>query len=317
LASALRWFLHRLVLGALLCAGLGAHAAGTSATGGATPAGELKPELLNVAFSPSAFLNVNRNDVEAGYVILTQTVGRRRGYLVTTRAQIFESPSEFDSMLRDSGTRMMVLDSSRFLALEDRAIKPHFVTAERGQVGKQYLLLTKRDSGLNTLADLKQKEILVYEVANTTQGRFWLETLLLEHGHGTPTGYFARIDGVGKPSSAVLPVFFGRKQACIVDRAGFDLMTELNPQVGKSIQVVASSERLLDSLICLRESDWGPGRFREDLIQTLAELHREPAGAQVLTLFKTDQLVPFDEKQLATMRALQATHQRLSKEARP
>ena len=260
---------------------------------------------------------MNQTDVEAGYKVLAQTVGRRRGYLVTAKVQVFDDAAEFESLLQDETVRLIILDAWRYLGMDTRQITPFFVSSEQGKVGKQYLLLTRQGSGLNTLTDLRGKEIVVYEVANTTQGRVWLETLLLENHCGTPEEFFARTDGVGKTTAAVLPVFFGKKQACVVDRASFELMKELNPQVGEKIQVLAASDPVVDSLVCLRNSGWPPGTFREDLIQTLTEFHLEPAGAQILTLFKTDRLIPFEETQLDTMRKLRATYNRLRKETKP
>ncbi len=277
----------------------------------------LKPEALTVAFTKSAFLNVNRTDVEAGYMVLAQTVGRRRGYLVKSKVQVFEEASEFESLLQDEASRLIIVDAWRYLSMGTIEITPFFVSSEQGKVGKQYLLLTRQGSGLDKLADLRGKEIAVYEVANTTQGRAWLETLLLENHCGTPDEFFASTVSAGKPTAAVLPVFFGKKQACVVDRAAFELMKELNPQVGKAVQVLAESEPVVDSLVCLRNSGWGSGTFREDLIETLRDFHLEPAGAQILTLFKTDRLIPFEEKHLTTMRTLRAAYDRLGKVIKP
>ena len=200
--------------------------------------GGLKPEALTVAFTKTAFLNVNQTDVEAGYKVLAQTVGRRRGYLVTAKVQVFNDAAEFESLFQDKVVRLIIVDAWRYLGMDTRQITPFFVSSEQGKVGKQYLLLTRQGSGLNTLTDLRGKEIVVYEVANTTQGRIWLETLLLENRCGTSDEFFARTDGVGKTTAAVLPVFFGKKHACVVDQASFELMKELNPQVGEKIQVV-------------------------------------------------------------------------------
>jgi hypothetical protein len=125
------------------------------------------------------------------------------------------------------------------------------------------------------------------------------------------------MESVGKPSAAVLPVFFGKKQACVVDESGFDVMTELNPQVGKGLQTVAVSEPLVDGVLCLNSSGWSSETYKQDVIKALGELHLEPAGQQILTLFKTDQLIPFQEKYLETARNLWARHERLRKEGKP
>jgi hypothetical protein len=117
--------------------------------------------------------------------------------------------------------------------------------------------------------------------------------------------------------SAVLPVFFGKKDACLVDDAGFQVMNELNLQVGKALQTVTISEPYVDGIVCLRNEGWPSAAQKQDVIDALAELHQEPAGQQILTLFKIGQLVPFEEKQLDTVKRLRATHDRLRKETKP
>jgi hypothetical protein len=45
-------------------------------------------------------------------------------------------------------------------------------------------------------------------------------------------------------------------------------------------------------------------------------LHQEPAGQQILTLFKVDRLAPFQENQLDTVRKLRGAHDRLRQEVK-
>ena len=120
-----------------------------------------------------------------------------------------------------------------------------------------------------------------------------------------------------KPTAAVLPVFFGKKPACVVDDGSFDLMKELNPQVGQILQVVAISDTLADVVVCLREEHWSSDKLKADTITALNELHMDPAGKQICTLFKIDRMVPFQDSQLDTIRKLRTTYESLRKENAP
>lgn len=276
--------------------------------------GGLKEEALTVAFTETAFLGVNRNDVEAGYKVLARTLGERRGYRILSNVKAFNGAEDLDQLLLDETVRMLVVNAWVFLEMDTSQLTPCFLGSAQGSVGRQYLLVTRRDSGLNSLADLRGKDVLVFQLANATLGRYWLETLIRESRFGDPNRFLARAEYVVKPSAAVLPVFFGKKSACVVDRAGFELMQELNPQVGKELKVLAESDILVDSVICIRNDRWPPGSFREDLIQTLGEFHLEPAGAQILTMFKADRLAPYSEEHIAASRRLHAAHRRLMTE---
>ena len=274
----------------------------------------LKEVYLTVGFTRAAFLNMNPSDVESAFKVLAQTVGRKRGYLITSKTRIFEDTADFEAAIKNGAVNLPIFDAWTYLAMDiERLVTPLYVSSERGQVGKQYVVLTRHGSGLNDLVDLRGKNIAALETANTTLGLSWLDTLLLTNRLGTHATFFNHAQSVGKPSAAVLPVFFGKKHACVVDTASFDVMKELNPQVGKELQSMTISESFVDAFICLSNFGWSSEGFKRDLIQALGELHLEPAGQQLLTLFKTSQLVPFKETHMETVRQLRTTHDKMRK----
>jgi phosphonate transport system substrate-binding protein len=97
----------------------------------------------------------------------------------------------------------------------------------------------------------------------------------------------------------------------MVTQSSFDVMRELNPQIGKDLQELASSELFTDIVICLSHDDWTSDQGKADLTKALGELHLEPAGQQILSLFKINQLIPFEEPYLDSVRKLQALSEKL------
>lgn len=284
----------------------------------AGPANVLKPETLRVGFNKNAFLSMNRNDVEDSFKAFTETVGRQRSYLITSRTQVFDENPAFEAAIQSGAVELSIMDTWSYLEMGiQEATEPCFVGATDAGPGRRHLGLTCRESGLNTLADLRGKTIVEFAIANATLGRRWLETLLLESRLGTHDTFFDGVETVGKPSSAVLSVFFGKRPACLVDEDGFTVMKELNPQVGNQLQVGAISESMVNAVICLKRSGWSSEQYKQDLIRGLAELHLETSGQQILTLFKVREQVPFQESQLDTIRKLRATHHQWQKEATP
>lgn len=278
----------------------------------AEPSASLKPVNLNVGFIRTCFLGVNRPDAEAAFKVLAESVGRRRGYQVLTQTQIFDTGPQIEAAVKEGRVNLVIVDSWKYLKLDLGAnMKPWFVTAENGKIGKKYLLLARRDGGQKTLADFRGLEILELEVANSNAGQAWLDTLVLANHADAPTTFFRSISLVGKPSAAILPVFFGKKPVCLVDHLSFDLMCELNPQVGKDLQVVAGSESFVDNVVCLSETGWPTEKIKTDIIETLGTLHLEPAGQQILTLFKVGQMIAYQDAALDTVKTLRATHEQL------
>ena len=273
---------------------------------------------IAVGFTKSSFVNVNGNDLEASFKTFLEIVGRKRGYLLQPVTHIFDNSSAFEAAIKSGSIQVAVVDSWQFLTMDiHQHMQPVFVPADRDQVGRKYLLLTRQGSGLNSLADLRGKGLTKLELAGANIGNYWLNTLLLANQLDTQESFFGAVETVAKPTAAVLPVFFGKKSCCFVDQTGFDIMAELNPQVGRGLQVVASSETYLDLLVCLGNTGWNGPRGKEDCMASLSELHLEPAGQQILTLFKVSRLVPFEARQLDEVKKLRATCDQWLKEAKP
>ena len=109
---------------------------------GAEPSDGLKPVTFNVGFVRSCFLNVNRADAEAAFKVLSETVGRQRGYFVTSQTQVFGTAAEIEAAVKGGAVNLAIIDSWKYLALDLGGFaKPYFVTSEQGKVGKQYVLL--------------------------------------------------------------------------------------------------------------------------------------------------------------------------------
>lgn len=267
---------------------------------------------LHVGFTPSTFRNVNPNDAEAAFRVFAQTVGRKQGYDLDTSTRMFESTAACEAEVKKGGLTLIVLDAMEYLGMDVPDMEPVYVHDEQGVVLKDYLLLTRRGSGLNALADLRGGDIVVLASKSGNVLMAWLEVLLLEKGLGTPEDFFKKVDVVTKPSTTVLPVFFGKKAACVVDRLSFQTMVELNPQIGSNLEPLAVSEPYLDSITCVTRTGYSSARAREDFMRSLRDLHLEPTGRQILTLFKVDRLVPFKEEYLAGVRNLRSKLARLS-----
>ena len=268
----------------------------------------LQPITLHVGFTRASFRIVNASDATAAFRVFAQTAGRKRGYALDTDAQVFDNSAACEAEIKKGAINMAILDSWDFLGMDiHQVMEPVFVSKEQGSFFKEYLLLVHRDSGLTRLADLRGKELMVLEGKGGSLSRAWLDSLLLEQHLGAKETFFSKLEPTFKSSSAVLPVFFGAKPVCMVDRSGFQVMSELNPQVGSNLVILAVSEPYVATITCLSKSGWNSARARQDVIDAIAELHLEPNGRQVLTMFKLEQVVPFKEEYLDSARKLRAT----------
>ena len=70
---------------------------------------------------------------------------------------------------------------------------------------------------------------------------------------------------------AGIDVSLERSSVCVVDETSFQLMVELNPEVGRSLAVLGRSEPIADGLVCLSQGSWTTDAIKADILQALNE----------------------------------------------
>ena len=126
----------------------------------------------------------------------------------------------------------------------------------------------------------------------------WLSVLLEQGGFGPAERFFGSVLPATKSSRVILPVFFGQADCCLTSKRGFDTMCELNPQVGRELVALASSERMMVSFYIFRRNY--RDAEREKLIRAISDLRNSPGGQELATLFQFEELSVRDASSLTT-----------------
>jgi ABC-type phosphate/phosphonate transport system substrate-binding protein len=271
---------------------------------------------LHVGFGPTSFTGVNETDAKAAFKVFTQTVGRRRGYELEVVAHTFADEESLAAAVTNRSLHLAIMTGWSYLERGlERYIEPCFLPADSGHGPREYLLLARTDSAIREVNDLRGKRVLLLVNTNCEMSRHWYRTLLLEHRMDPASELAGGASAEEKPAGALLPVFFGKADACVVSRPIFDNMCELNPQVAKRLRILAVSEPLTDSITFLSYGPWDSPRQRPDMMESLRDLHTTPEGQQILTLFRINRMAPFEPAFLDGIRALRAKYDRLSRQA--
>jgi phosphonate transport system substrate-binding protein len=159
------------------------------------------------------------------------------------------------------------------------------------------------------VADLKGKSLNLSVNPRAALSRIWLEVLCRQHGLGPAGQALAKITPAAKSTQAVLPVFFGKTDACITTRASWEVMCEMNPQLLKQLRVLATSPSLVPSLTCFRSgfSD----AFKKQIAEAVVISSSKTSFKQLLELFKSDGIVCRPITVLESTRALEAAYYQL------
>jgi hypothetical protein len=140
---------------------------------------------------------------------------------------------------------MDYLDLSRTIAL-----KPILVLSKTDQPVEFLVLITHNNVTLEQIVS-KPKSILMLEESRAgAMAKAWLDTILWEKGINAGSRIFSEIQYARKTSRVVLPVFFGKADACVAPLSAFDLMADLNPQIKKHLMIAKQSEKLALMVLC-------------------------------------------------------------------
>jgi len=302
--------LRPLLLASFLLAPLSFRAVPTATAGQDAPPG-LRRAHMEILYSSSLFRTVSKNDAIAAIRVWTETVGRQNGFLLDCSVSVAEDVAEIKRHLQEGLTGMVVLDPVEYFELSGLGLLEPVFTGTRGKGDEslQFLLVANREPGLTTVSGLRGKTLAIQTDSRADLGRMWIEVLLHEDGLGPADRFFSSLSLVSTPSAAVLPVFFGKMGAGVVDRASFEVMKEMNPQIGSRLRVLAVSPPLIKDILCV---DKRHIEYLEDLMQALRELQQTAAGKQILMVFKSDRLKPVDTEDLERVRALLTKYRLIS-----
>lgn len=279
------------------------------------PAGS--PESFNLVFSSRMFMDVHESDAKAAVMAWSEAVTRERHMRLVLEPRVIDGLPALTKALRSGQVDLVTLTTQEYLNLGIDADQDSFIV---GLIGGdflvKYLLLVNKDAGIHDVADLRGRTLLVYENSLTSLAVPWLDTILLDKSLPPAAGHFGKIASVKKLSAAVLPVFFGQSDACLVTSDGLATLNELNPQVGGQVQILAASPGFMPSVSYVRARHAGKWNGI-DLFAELKMLHRSAPGQQILNLFKVDKLVAVPASTIAGVRELLATHRRLLARGNP
>jgi phosphonate transport system substrate-binding protein len=259
---------------------------------------ENKP--LVVGYSPLLFYNVNPRDAIGLTKVWVQLVDRRLKFSAETSVVIFKDIRDAESALAKNEVDIIVLISEEFLDLRETVPLRPVLTADYGKYFyDELLLLVRDDRGITRLSQLRNKSLRIESGQKGSIPMQWLDSLLLARGFSDSRGFFSSVIDHPKASQAILPVFFGQADACIASLNSFETLAELNPQLGQHLRILEKSPGFATGIIAVRKDV--KNQRRDAMVEALLEMHTDPKGKQLLTLFRINRLVPFRAEHLAAI----------------
>jgi phosphonate transport system substrate-binding protein len=257
------------------------------------------------------FTEVNESDARAAMKVWIQTVAKERGIPVDSDSQIYSTVEAAVAGSRTNQVDGFGLTTPEFEVMSHEIPFGRLATGVRGEsTTDSYVLLVRADGGLKNVQGLEKRNLIVLRNPRMSLAMIWLDTVLLQKGLKPAREFVDRATFSSKATQVALPVFFRQADACLMTRRSFEVMTELNPQVGKQLRVLAESPALVPSGFAFR-ADYH-SLSREQIVAEMERLAETPAGRQILTLTQADRIEERPRSCLDSALELIATHRRLS-----
>jgi phosphonate transport system substrate-binding protein len=270
------------------------------------------PHLIRFGFSSRIFAGFNENNASAAVKTWVRTLAAEHGIPADPNPIIYNNQASLVNAVRHQQIDAITMTMDEYWSIRNQVKFDRMIGNVRadGKFLEEYVLLVRKDSGINHLADLKNRSLLELQSPSMSLAHIWLDTELMKQGLPPSGSYCDKVSQHNRLARVILPVFFRQCDACLVTRDGFETICELNPEVGKELKIMASSPAVLPGG-CFFNASLSADQENQ-LIEQLKLLHTTPAGQQVLTVFQTERMEERSPESLASSLALLEEHQRLS-----
>ncbi len=266
---------------------------------------ETSQEPLKIGFSAKFLNDVSRADAQVALELWIRELSKNRKLKVQPKPIVFDNVQEMTNALKNREVDLIALNTLDYLKIRDIVPLEPALVGNRGKNdvgGDEIVVVVRRDKGITNFSQLRGKKIIMHSGILIDTALLWLQSIAAQENLPARERFFGSIQEVKKASQSVLPVFFKQADAGLLAKASFETMIELNPQLGKELMVLVSSEKLLYGLFCFRKDL--SADVKTEIIQNALNIKNTPAGRQIFTLFQIDNLTHFNPSFLNTTFAL-------------
>ena len=244
---------------------------------------------FHAGFSSVMLQQFNENDAKAAIKVWVEAFVREGAFQADSSAKVFDNIGEMAAEIQRQDVDGVTMPVKELFEIKDRVKFDRYIfECNNGNIEDDYVLLVHQNSPFVRIEDLQGHPLYILHQHRMSLAVPWLDVLLMEKGLKPASGFFGQMNEANKLTQTVLPVFFRQADACLVTRAGFETMGELNPQVSQQLRVLASSPPLVSTGFFLRSGF--PKAEQDKLMNAIVRIHTSVAGQQVLTVFQSERL---------------------------
>jgi len=268
-------------------------------------------QKVTLAYLENGLSELNENEKQIALQLLANEIIKdSRLHMLIKPVSTF---SEIKHLINKAEIDYVILNSFHYITHYDfltQFITPPIWAIQRGPKEREnYILVAnKRFSGFkisqlrNTTISLHKQYLLM---------NFYLDYLVKKQSKQNSTQFFKRLNYTKTASKAVLDVYFGKSDVCIVPEHIYNLTIDLNPAIKQELAIIhQSNEQFLPVLFFnFKRNDSLVNSIVNNNISNISNTVR---GQQILEMFNIEEVKRTTPHQLQPMRTLFNNYQALS-----
>jgi len=259
-----------------------------------------KDKEIIIGYSKNLFVGFNINDAKVAASLMGDALLKESPHKTTSISIVINSMDEVVELVKSNKLDYVSMTAIEFISARNRTkIYPYCVPVNRDNVLNRLLLLVRKNSGIKSVVDLKNKMISSFSSLDEEYKvqTLWLKTLFWNNKIKNVNRFLSSLRVRENPQVIISDVFFKNSDACVIFESEFETLKELNPQLEKDLMILSYSEPLLTEIGCYTENSKNDPDLDYN-IKTTYELSRSTHGRNLLKLLKIKQLLPYKDEYL-------------------
>jgi ABC-type phosphate/phosphonate transport system substrate-binding protein len=237
---------------------------------------------LNIGYYKNSFHGMSKEGVMiANNVYMNELVNDINH---TSKSKIYDDINEVVNDINTNELDYIVTSGLDFVMYFDlNKLIDGFMQGYEDGSKEVFIIIVLENSTMKNVSDLYKKKISVQK--NDLITKLYVENKILEKYKKLDVNF----ELYPTKQRALLKLFFGKVDAAIITNKSFELISELNPQIGKKVRVLEVTNIEAKNFGFFNKSLNEESRTL--INKQVKSLHETTRGKQILNIFKTDSIV--------------------------
>ena len=176
---------------------------------------------------------------------------------------------------------------------------------------ENFILIANKKSGFKNITDIIKEEITTAKTVYEDLSVVWVKVAIKESSGQNLKKAIDVESTLISESNLLLGVFFGKYKCAVVSQSVYDVVCELNPKVKSEIQILATSDNLINNFFARKNNI---SKSTTEILDVYAtDLNEDEDGRQILNLFKVDRIEKISKSDIEETKKLVQKHKSLFK----